>query len=112
MIRTLKSIRNALRRFASKAEPTSEIDLKLDPSEIIAGRPSFERMRPPNAPKGFNPEAFFEGITWYQKWEVFDGIFTPGTNPVSDVCDLMQLPADLSGRRIMDIGSSHGCISL
>jgi len=31
-------------------------------------------MTPPIAPTGFNPEAFFKGITWYQKWELFDGI--------------------------------------
>jgi len=112
MIQTFKAIGNALRRFASKAEPTSEIDLKLDASEIIADRPSPRRVTPPIAPKGFDPEAFFKGITWYQKWEVFDGIFTPGINPVSDICDLMQLPADLSGRRILDIGSANGCMSL
>src|ERR1051326_7057058 len=112
MIRTLKGIRNALRRFASKAEPTGEIDLKLDPAEIIASQPSPRRTPPPIAPKGFDPEAFFKGITWYQKWEVFDGIFTPGINLTSLVCDLMQLPADLSGRRILDIGSANGCMSL
>src|SRR5215470_18475856 len=96
MILTPKGIRNALRRFVSKAEPT----------------PTHNRMTPPIAPKGFDPEAFFKGITWYQKWEVFDGIFTPGINPVSDICDLMQLPANLSGRRILDIGSANGCMSL
>jgi hypothetical protein len=74
MTQTFKAIGNALRRFASKAEPTSEIDLKPDPSEIIADRPSPRRMTPPIAPRGFNPEAFFKGITWYRKWEVFQGI--------------------------------------
>jgi len=96
MIRTLKGIRKAVHRFASKAEPT----------------PAPKRLTPPIAPKGFNPEAFFKGINWYQKWEVFEGIFTPGINPVSDICDLLQLPADLSGRRILDIGSANGCMSL
>jgi tRNA (mo5U34)-methyltransferase len=71
-----------------------------------------KKVMPPIAPEGFDAEAFFKGITWYQKWEVFDGIFTPGINPVSDICDLMQLPADLSGRRILDIGSANGCMSL
>jgi hypothetical protein len=79
MIQTFKAIGNALRRFASKAELTSEIDLKLDPSEIIADRPSPRRVTPPIAPKGFDPEAFFKGITWYQKWEVFDGILHPAS---------------------------------
>jgi tRNA (mo5U34)-methyltransferase len=96
MILTLKGIRNVLRRFVRRAEPT----------------PARKRMIPPGAPQGFDHEAFFRGITWYQKWEVFDGIFTPGVNPVSEICDLMQLPADLSGRRILDIGSANGCMSL
>lgn len=67
---------------------------------------------PPTAPNGFDPEAFFKGVTWYQQWEVFDGIFTPGINNISEICDLMQLPADLSGRRVLDIGSANGCMSL
>lgn len=67
---------------------------------------------PPIAPQGFDTEAFFKDIDWYQKWEIFAGIFTPGINPVSDICDLMHLPDDLSGRRILDIGSANGCMSL
>lgn len=64
------------------------------------------------APADFDPEAFFKGITWYQKWEVFEGVETPGFNPIAEICDLMQLPADLSGRRVLDIGSANGCMSL
>jgi tRNA (mo5U34)-methyltransferase len=96
MILTPKGIRNALRSFVRRVGPT----------------PAHRGTKPPVAPRGFDPGAFFEGITWYQKWEVFDGIFTPGVNPVSEICDLMQLPADLSGRRILDIGSANGCMSL
>ena len=66
----------------------------------------------PPAPDDFDPEQFFKGVIWYQRWEVFEGIFTPGVNPVSNICDLMNLPADLSGRRVLDIGSSNGCMSL
>src|SRR5215467_4145093 len=66
----------------------------------------------PKAPCDFDAETFFKDINWYQKWEVFDGIFTPGINPVSDICDLMGLPSDLSGRRVLDIGSNNGCMSL
>jgi len=66
----------------------------------------------PPVPKDFDPQTFFKDITWYQKWEVFEGIFTPGINPISYICDLMQLPSDLSGRRVLDIGSCNGCMSL
>jgi tRNA (mo5U34)-methyltransferase len=93
---TPEGIRNGLRRFARKAEPTQ----------------THRRVTAPIAPKGFDPEAFFKGLIWYQKWEVFDGILTPGINPVSEICELMQLPADLSGSRILDIGSANGCMSL
>ncbi len=72
---TPEGIRNGLRRFARKAEPTQ----------------THRRVTAPIAPKGFDPEAFFKGLIWYQKWEVFDGIFTPGINPVSEICELMQI---------------------
>lgn len=98
MTLTPKGIRNALRNLLREPEGP------LTPEKI--------RIMPPTAPPGFDPEAFFKGINWYQKWEVFDGVFTPGINPISVICDLMQLPADLSGRRILDIGSANGCMSL
>jgi tRNA (mo5U34)-methyltransferase len=74
--------------------------------------PLRSKISAPPVPKDFDPEAFFKDITWYQKWEVFEGIFTPGINPISYICDLMQLPSDLSGRRVLDIGSCNGCMSL
>lgn len=70
------------------------------------------KAKVPPAPEGFDPEALFKGVIWYQKWEVFKGIFTPGINPISEICDLLNLPADLSGKRVLDIGSSNGCMSL
>ena len=74
--------------------------------------PTHANIQAPPPPKDFNPDVFFKGITWYQKWEVFAGIFTPGINPVAQICELMHLPADLTGRRILDIGSANGCMSL
>src|SRR6476661_8680165 len=69
-------------------------------------------ITPPPAPKDFDAEEFFQGITWYQRWEVFAGVFTPGINPVAEICDLINLPGDLTGRRVLDIGSANGCMSL
>lgn len=91
-----RCIRDALRSLVKKAMPT----------------PTHKKITPPLAPKDFDPQVFFKDITWYQKWEVFSGIFTPGLNPISTICELMQLPADLSGRRVLDIGSANGCMSL
>ena len=96
MTLTPRGLGRALRQFVGKP----------------AVAPTHNSVRPPKAPEGFDPEQFFKGITWYQKWEVFDGIFTPGINPIQDICELMQLPADLTGRRVLDIGSANGCMSL
>jgi hypothetical protein len=87
-----KGFRKALLNLAKKAKPT-----------LMRNEP-----RPPVAPKDFDPQVFFRDINWYQKWEMFSGIFTPGINPISDICELMNLPADLSGRRVLDIGSANG----
>jgi tRNA (mo5U34)-methyltransferase len=95
---TRRGLRNALHRIVGRRPP--------------ANQPTSKVTTAPVAPPGFDPESFFKGILWFQKWEIFDGIFTPGPNPISVICDLMQLPADLSGRRILDIGSANGCMSL
>jgi tRNA (mo5U34)-methyltransferase len=67
--------------------------------------------RAPTAPPGFDPRVAFDGIRWYQRWEVFDGIFTPGDHSIADMCDDLELPADLSGRRVLDIGAWDGAVS-
>jgi SAM-dependent methyltransferase len=65
----------------------------------------------PAPPADFQPEAFFAGPCWHQRWEVFPGIFTPGHNPVAELCRNVQLPVDLSGKRVLDIGAWNGCFS-
>ncbi len=84
----------------------------IEPDRHSAAEPVHASIPAPPAPNDFDPDEFFHGITWYQKWEVFAGIFTPGINPIAEICDLINLPADLSGRRVLDIGSANGCMSL
>jgi tRNA (mo5U34)-methyltransferase len=69
------------------------------------------RMAPPPPPAGFNAEQTFAGVYWHQEWEVFRGVWTPGRNPVSHLCEYAQLPTDLSGKRVLDIGAWNGCFS-
>jgi tRNA (mo5U34)-methyltransferase len=38
-------------------------------------------------------------------------VFVPGNNPVEHLCDLVQLPADLTGKRVLDVGAWNGCFS-
>jgi tRNA (mo5U34)-methyltransferase len=67
----------------------------------------------PPAPPGFNAQEFFKGIFWYQQWELFEGIITPGIgNNVHALFDqLLHVPKDLSGKRVLDIGAWNGCAS-
>ena len=65
----------------------------------------------PSAPPGFDQERFFEGVYWHQRWELFEGIFTPGKNPIELMCQEMNVPEDLTGKRVLDIGAWNGCLS-
>jgi len=62
-------------------------------------------------PPDLAPDTLFAGVRWHQRWEVFPGVFTPGCNPVERVCANAQLPADLTGKRVLDIGAWNGCFS-
>jgi len=66
-------------------------------------------LKPP--PADFSAGQFFAGIYWHQKWEVFQGVFTPGRNAVERLCAQAGLPEDLSGKRVLDIGAWNGCFS-
>jgi len=68
------------------------------------------RTAPP-APSDFDQKAFFAGTHWHQKWEVFRGLFTPGCNDIEQMCADLDLPAKLSGKRVLDIGAWNGCLS-
>jgi tRNA (mo5U34)-methyltransferase len=49
---------------------------------------------------------------WHHKFEIFPGVFTPGTYGCEAVLKRLQLPEDLSGARVLDIGSCDGFFSM
>ncbi|PZR76873.1 MAG: hypothetical protein DLM73_01575 [Chthoniobacterales bacterium] len=65
----------------------------------------------PPAPVGFSSERFFAGVHWHQSWNIFEGVRLPGRNSVEELCDRIQLPLDLTGKRVLDIGAWHGAFS-
>jgi tRNA (mo5U34)-methyltransferase len=65
----------------------------------------------PAAPAGFDKDQFFSGVYWHQKWQVFRDIFTPGVNSIEQMCADLDLPENLSGKRVLDIGAWNGCLS-
>lgn len=65
----------------------------------------------PPPPRGFDPDKFFQGVYWHQRWQIFDGIYTPGVNPVEQMLDALRVPRDLTGKRVLDIGAWNGCVS-
>jgi tRNA (mo5U34)-methyltransferase len=66
--------------------------------------------RVPPTPPGFEYELLVRGCAyWHQRWEVFRGVYTPGNNPVEEMLDAMQVPKDLTGKRVLDVGSWNGC---
>ena len=65
----------------------------------------------PPAPPGFDQHTFFDGVYWHQRWELFNGIFTPGKNPIQEMCQEVNVPQDLTNKRVLDIGAWNGCLS-
>ncbi len=56
-------------------------------------------------------EKLFEGVYWHQKWEIEKGVFTPGRNDIASLMEWAQVPLDLTGKRVLDIGAWNGCFS-
>lgn len=65
----------------------------------------------PQAPVAFDADTVFGGIHWHQRWEIYDGIFTPGRNPVKDLLSYAAVPEDLTGKTILDVGAWNGCFT-
>jgi tRNA (mo5U34)-methyltransferase len=78
--------------------------------DAARGQPPSRTAAP--APPGFSPEAFFRHVPyWHQRWELFRGVFVPGHNAVDFLCEATELPADLTGKRVLDVGAWNGCFS-
>lgn len=67
--------------------------------------------KPMTAPTSFSEKDFFKNFYWHQRWELFKGMFTPGRNPIDQICKNIKLPDDLRGKRVLDIGAWNGCFS-
>lgn len=48
---------------------------------------------------------------WFQQWEIRPGVVAPGKNNIDAILALAQVPQDLSGARVLDIGSYSGCVA-
>jgi tRNA (mo5U34)-methyltransferase len=68
-------------------------------------------IAPGPAPLGFDPDALFQGVRWHQRWEIYRGVYVPGHNDVAWVCEAAELPTDLRGMRVLDVGAWNGCFS-
>jgi tRNA (mo5U34)-methyltransferase len=64
----------------------------------------------PPCPPHLDPETLFQNVPhWHQRWEIFQDIFTPGRNSVETMLGNSQVPIDLSGKRVLDVGAFNGC---
>jgi len=48
---------------------------------------------------------------WHQSFDIFPGVRTPGSYDPGFMVDLLQLPKDMSGLRVLDVGASDGFFS-
>jgi tRNA (mo5U34)-methyltransferase len=62
-------------------------------------------------PSGFDADAFYQGITLFQKWPLFEGVMANGHKDVLACMERTQVPADLSGKRVLDIAPWNGFFS-
>jgi 2-polyprenyl-3-methyl-5-hydroxy-6-metoxy-1,4-benzoquinol methylase len=74
--------------------------------ELIKENPSKEEID--RMGKEVRPE-FIERseFIWHQRFELAPGVWTPGTSPVAWLCEMAQLPADLSGLTALDVGTTN-----
>ncbi len=49
---------------------------------------------------------------WHHQFEVFPGLVTPGSYSPAFLLDKIRPPADLAGKRVLDIGTSDGFFAL
>jgi tRNA (mo5U34)-methyltransferase len=58
----------------------------------------------PQAASSFIEQAQF---VWHQRFELAPGVYTPGVSDISWLCRAAGLPEDLSGRTVLDVGTTN-----
>jgi tRNA (mo5U34)-methyltransferase len=59
----------------------------------------------PQAASDFIQEAQFY---WHQRFELAPGVYTPGSNDIGFLLDAADLPDDIDGASVLDIGTTNG----
>jgi tRNA (mo5U34)-methyltransferase len=81
-------------------------------SKLSNGKPAVKRTAVPPCPEGLNLVQLFQAVpSWHQRWEIFQGVFTPGRNPVATLMTRAGVPASLIGKRVLDVGAYNCCCS-
>jgi tRNA (mo5U34)-methyltransferase len=52
-----------------------------------------------------------EDVVWYQRFALAPGVFTPGDRDVGWILDQAGIPDDLTGRSVLDIGTTNGGVA-
>ena len=47
-------------------------------------------------------------FVWHQRWELVEGVMTPGVHPIDMLFNFGEVERDLRGKRVLDIGTSNG----
>lgn len=65
-------------------------------------------------PSNFDPSIIRQNspFYWHQGWEIFPGLSTPGRSEVSQLMANADMPQDLAGLRVIDVGGWNGCTGL
>jgi tRNA (mo5U34)-methyltransferase len=62
-------------------------------------------------PPDFNLTTFYSGVYLFQSWEVFPGLKTEGPKEVSATLKNLAFPADLTGKRVLEVAPWNGFFS-
>lgn len=52
-----------------------------------------------------------DSVNWFHRYEVVPGVFSPGSSDMTQRAGHFPIPADLRGKRVLDIGASDGYFS-
>lgn len=71
---------------------------------------SSQTTSPPPCPAGLDINTLFQSVPhWHQRWEIFQGIFTPGRNSVEKLLGNSGVPVE----RVLDVGTGgHAGLSI
>ena len=104
----MRGYRHPVGPAAAGRTPTSRRTSRATPGAVVSAASTLWRARDRSRPSSPAELAARTDFVWHQRFELADGVYTPGASDIPWLMDKAAVPERLDGATVLDIGTTNG----